>query len=67
MAITGPMAAFFILGILAALTCVVVGSCGFIFLLLLQKIGECQAEADAENALFPGAPNYCRIPHSIHE
>jgi len=50
-----------ILGMLAAFTCAAVAFCLVIPLFLLRRIGECQAEAGAENALFPGAPTSRRM------
>ena len=55
------MGAPYILGIIAALTCSVGSFCVLVFLLLLRKLGELQAEAEADNELFPSVPRSAPI------
>ena len=54
------MGAAFILGILTAFTCVAACFC-LVALILLRRIGQCQAEAEAEKELFPGVLTACRM------
>ena len=57
----------FILGMFVAFACVIAGFCVIVPLLLFRSIGECQAEAEAENTLFPGAPTARRISDSTRQ
>ena len=58
------MDALSILGIIVAVLTNAGAFCIFVSRLLLRKIGEYQADAEAENALLPDARISCRDPHA---